>query len=96
MAHSGAYNTGGLNSGQVAIPTTSGGTLLIAANNRRDRITISNPGSGHTLYLGQTGLSSSTGYPLLSGAILVLHTTAAIYALADTAQITVSYFEETS
>jgi len=57
---------------QANIPTTAGGTLIVAARSGapgvgRTRVNIVNGGS-QTIYYGPTGLTSATGIPLAAGA----------------------------
>lgn len=80
-----------LATGQVSIATTS--TLLVAARATRQRVTIS-VGAANTCAFGNTGVTTTTGFPLqpVAGATMTLDTGAALFA-ACSATTTVSYVE---
>lgn len=64
-------NSATLNTGQVTVPSTEDGILLLAANADRKGAVISNPGSV-AVYIGAqaTGLSTGNGFALPPGAAL--------------------------
>ena len=91
-------------SGQKAIDTTVGGTLIVAAPNatygqeqggyllsNRD-IALSNS-SGAIVYLGPSGVTTTTGYPLAaSGTLKIqLHIDEALYGIVASTGSTVSF-----
>ncbi|WP_404480054.1 hypothetical protein [Novosphingobium sp. BL-52-GroH] len=82
----------GLNSGQVSVGTSS--TLVAAARAGRGKI-ILGVGAANTCAFGNTGVTTTTGYPLqpIAGASLTLDSSAAIYA-ACSATTTVSFLEQ--
>lgn len=51
----------------VASATTAGGTVLITASAARKELHIRNIDASITVYIGNTGLTSSTGYKLAAG-----------------------------
>ena len=73
-------NMSELASGQATI---TGATTLRAANALRRAITIKALTGGGTLYVGQSGLSTTDGYEVKGGESLTLNTTAAIYVNAS-------------
>lgn len=74
----------------VTIPTTAGGTLLKASNSTRRVLWIFNDGSTR-IYVGNTGLSASTGFPIDPKCTFPWASTAACYALAVTSSCSVMY-----
>jgi hypothetical protein len=83
---------GSLATGQVSVATTS--TLLVAARALRQRVTVS-VGAANTCAFGNTGVTTTTGFPLqpVAGATITLETNAALYAVCS-ATTTVSYVEQ--
>lgn len=91
-------------SNQVAVPTTVGGTQVIPPANTswlpaqndseapKRTIYVQNQGSA-TVYLGASGVSSSTGFPLAAGvsATLTLFPDESLYAISATGTQTVAY-----
>lgn len=55
-----------LTNAAVAPGNAPGGTLLLAANANRRRVTLVNDG-GVTVYLGKNGITAAAGYPLIPG-----------------------------
>lgn len=84
--------TATLATGQVSVATTS--TLVVAARTGRGKVTLA-VGAANTCAFGNTGVTTTTGFPLqpTAGASLTLDTSAAIYA-ACSATTTVSYVEQ--
>ena len=91
-------------SGQVAVTNSAGGTVIVAAANlnfpqsqgdyqlsNRD-VYLSN-GSGATVFLGPSGVTTSTGVPLAASTTLKmqLHLDEAIYGIVASTGSTVSY-----
>ena len=79
-----------------AAPTTTA-TLIVAARTGaagtgRVAATVFNSGST-TIFLGASGVTTSTGLPLLPGASLTLNTTAAIYGITSSGTGAVSAVE---
>ncbi|MFB0874555.1 MULTISPECIES: hypothetical protein [unclassified Sphingobium] len=84
--------TGTIATGQVSVGTSS--TLVAASRSGRGKIMLS-VGAANTCAFGNTGVTTSTGFPLPAtvGASLTLDTGAAIYA-ACSATTTVSFIEQ--
>lgn len=89
-----AKGTGSLATNQISVATTAGGTLIVAARAGRARVTITNLGTTD-VFVGNTGLTAANGQILIGtkGASITLHTSAAVYGIAGTAQ-SVSFIEE--
>ena len=77
--------------GQVSI--TNAATQIIAANSARSGVLITNPSTTVTVYVGLSGVTTSTGAILSPGASLTLPVTSAIYGIVATGSQTVSYVE---
>jgi delta 1-pyrroline-5-carboxylate dehydrogenase len=56
-----------LNTAQVTADTTVGGKLLAAAASTRQTLLLSNTSSANTVWLGQSGVDKTHGFPLLPG-----------------------------
>lgn len=84
--------TGSLATGQVSVTTAS--TQVVAARAGRGKVTIS-VGSANTCALGNTGVTTTTGFPLqpIAGASVTLDTSAAIFAICS-ATTTISFIEQ--
>lgn len=67
---------------QVATATTAGGTEVLPFKASRTRVILKNTDSSITIHVGTGTLSATTGYPLLAGQSVELHTQGAIKALA--------------
>jgi hypothetical protein len=88
-----------VNSNQVSIPTTAGGTLIWQAsvqtpNTSKMGITILNTDSTNTIYIGAPGLTASTGgggFPLKAGAAVTFRTQGPVYGLAVGGTVVVAY-----
>ena len=81
--------------GQVSIPVTAGGTLLIASNTSRKSLLIQNIGS-FAMFCGNTGLSATTGYQVVVGASFLDDTavfTGAVYCIGSGGTTTAVYRE---
>lgn len=88
--------TGALSSSITAadIDVASTATEIVAANTSRQALTIWNNGS-ETIYLGGSGVTTSTGLPLEAGTgVDFSHTTAAIYGICSTGPVDTRYLEE--
>lgn len=82
----------GLNgTGQVSVGASS--TQIIAANTARAGVLITNPSSTVTVYLGVTGVTTSTGAILGPNQSITLPVTSAIYGVVASSTQTVSYVE---
>lgn len=77
--------------GQVTITSTA--TNIIAQNTARQGVVITNSSATITVYVGTSGVTSSTGLPLTPGQAITLPTTAAVYAIASSTSGTVGYLE---
>lgn len=86
-----SVSKGGSNmaTGQVAVTTSA--TLVAAARAGRQMITLS-PTTAVVYYVGNTGVTSSTGLYVAAGASITLETAAAVYAVGASA-VTISYIE---
>lgn len=79
--------------GNVDIPTTAGGTLLLAANANRRVAWLFNDGSAR-VYVGPTGLTSTANsYPLEPKSQIPWEADDAIYALSSSGTQKVYYME---
>ncbi|WP_416463169.1 hypothetical protein [Sphingomonas sp. VDB2] len=93
---SGAYvvakGSGSMATGQISVGTSS--TLVAAARAGRSKIML-NVGAANSCAFGNSGVTTTTGFPLqpVAGASLLLDTSAAIYA-ACSATTTVSFIEQ--
>jgi hypothetical protein len=76
---------------QVSIGT--GATQIIAANATRAGVLVSNPSSTVSVYLGGSGVTTSTGQILSPGNSITLPVSSAIYGVVATSTQTVSYVE---
>jgi hypothetical protein len=92
IVDSAATGVGLLNAtGQVSVGT--GSTQIIAANTSRSGVLITNPSSTVTVYIGNSGLTTSTGAILPPSSSLTLPVTSAIYGIVASSTQTVSYVE---
>jgi hypothetical protein len=84
--------------GHGSANATVGGGQIVAANNTRRRITFWHRGIAGQgdVYLGAGGVSVGAGayLPALSGASVVVQSRAAIHAIADINNASLSYLEE--
>lgn len=84
-----------MNHAQVSIPTTAGGTLLIATNASRKSLMIQNIGS-YAMFCGNTGLSATTGFKVDIGASFFDDTAVfngAVYCIGSGGTTTAAYRE---
>ncbi len=82
-----------LASGRANVTTTAG--AAIAARDTRKRVVLlALPTNTDIIDVGDSGVSSGSGFPLYPGASLTLHTTAAIYADAASGTQVLAYVEE--
>ena len=79
-----------LSTGQVSVGTAA--TQIIGANTNRYEVVITNP-STVTVYVGGSGVSTTTGHAIPAGGSITLKSTAAIYGVVATATQTVTYAE---
>ena len=77
--------------GQVSVGATA--TQIIAANATRAGVLITNPSATVSVYIGLSGVTSSTGAILGPGQSLTLPVTSAVYGIVGTGTQTVSYVE---
>lgn len=80
---------GSIATGQVSVTTSS--TLVVAARTARQKVTIT-PTSSTVFYVGNAGVTTTTGLYVAAGAAITLDTSAAIYAVGASA-LTVSFVE---
>lgn len=76
----------------VSIPTTAGGTLLKAANATRRVLWVFND-SGVRIYVGDSGVSATVGYPVEPKAQFPWTATKACYALSTSGTVSVFYID---
>lgn len=82
-----------LTTAQVSVDTTSGGVLVAALNTSRKFLEITNTSSSVNVYIGNTGLTTSTGHVLPPGSSFTLDSTictGAIYGIVVTGSVTVT------
>ena len=84
------------NTGQVSI--TNSATSILAANSKRMRLTLVMLGTTADVYLGASGVSTSTGqlFAAIKGNQILIRSTAAIYGIVASSTQTITYLEETS
>lgn len=92
IVDSAATGVGVLNAtGQVSVGNSA--TQIIAANTSRSGVVITNPSASTTIYVGTSGVTTSTGAILPPGSSLTLPVTSAVYGIVATGTQTVSYAE---
>jgi len=77
---------------QNTISVTTSSTLIKASNSSRLGMIIKNYGTA-TLYVGVTGVTTSTGTRIKPGNYIYIYDTAAIYGVASAGTIDVRYLE---
>lgn len=87
-------NIGGtaINSGQTTVDTTAGGVQIIAAQETRKSVMLTNRGAV-IVYVG-TGTVTSSFYALYPGEGLTINSTVAIKGLAASSTAVMHYLEE--
>lgn len=77
--------------GQVIITTVP--TLIIAANNKRKRLILTTTGK---VYLGNSTVSTKTGYGLPPGMQMVIQDTTAVYGVMEKSPVNalIHFWEE--
>jgi hypothetical protein len=85
-----------INVNQVSIPTTAGGTLIWqpsvqTPNTSKMGITILNTDATNTVYVGNQGVTASTGFPLKAGAAVTFRTQGPVYGLGVGGTVVVAY-----
>ena len=81
--------------GQASVTSSASAVVASrtgAAGTGRADVTIFNSGT-NTVFLGASGVTSSTGIHLLAGANITLTTQSAIYAITASGSSTISYVE---
>ncbi len=78
-------------SGQVSVSTTG---VLVAARTGRRSVIVKNTDTATTIYIGPSGVSSSTGMPLKAGESTSVNTSAVLHAVSASGTVTVAYVEE--
>jgi len=76
---------------QVALTTTA--AQVVAARATRRNVLIVNTDTAITVYVGNTGVTSATGLPILPGQGITIPSVAAQFAVAASGTPTVAYFE---
>ena len=77
--------------GQVSV--TTGATQIIGSNTSRGGLLITNPASSVVVFIGGSGVTSTTGQELLAGNSISLPDVAAVYGIVATGSQTVSFIE---
>ena len=79
--------------GQVNIPTTAGGTLLLAqlSSGNRSDVTFLNMDDANTVYIGNNGLTANNGFPIAPGAAITRSFNSSVYALSVGGTVRVAY-----
>ena len=88
--------TGSIATNQVSVTNSAGGTLIVAARALRTGVLVINLTGTDTLYIGNTGLTTGNGLPIVAipGAGAEIDTTAAVYGIiAGGAAQTVGFLE---
>lgn len=81
-----------ITSGQATLSTAA--SQVVALSTTRRSIVIRNNDASISIYVGVTGVTSSTGVLVKAGESISINTTAAIFAVAASATPTVSYLAE--
>jgi len=84
-------NSGTMNYGAVTISTSA--TTIKASNGDRKRILIRNNHVSESLYIGDSGVTTSDGKEISPGQSIVLFTQDTIYGIADSSLDDVRYLE---
>lgn len=79
--------------GQSAPTTSSGSTAIASVRETRKRIVLVNHGTVD-VFIGASGVTTSTGLKLAVGAALTVYTTAAVYGVTASGTGAVHYIEE--
>lgn len=77
--------------GQQALTTTA--AQVVAARSTRRNVLIVNTSTTITVYVGNTGVTSATGVPILPNASITIPSVTAQFAVAASGTPTVAYFE---
>lgn len=86
-------NSASINTNSVNVTTV--GSLIIAQNLSRKRITLKNHADAVVpVYIGPSGVTISTGHRLDIGDSITINTTAAIYGRTSGSNQTITYLEE--
>ncbi len=80
--------------GQVNVLTTAGGTLIVAARIGRKSLNIENTDGTNYIAVGNTGLTLANGHIIRAGIASPFNTQGAVYGIASTATVAVSYWED--
>lgn len=83
-----------VNHGQISVDSTAGGTLIRAADAGRKALVLHNEGTT-TVWVGNTGLTTATGFPVLAGEKFTCEAGVAVYGIRAGAAEDVAYWEET-
>lgn len=81
-----------LTSGQVALSTTAASVATVSATRRA--ITVKNIDATISVYVGITGVTSSTGYLLKAGEFVRIESGAAVFAVAASGTPSVAFIAE--
>jgi len=75
-----------------AVTVTSSATVIVTENNARKKILIRNIGAD-TIYIGEAGVTVTTGIPLDSNVCIVLNTSDAISGIVSSTSSEIRYIE---
>jgi len=76
---------------RITVMTTA--VQIVAARTGRKRLTIRNTDAANDIYLGTSGVTTTTGHLLPKGQEIVLFTEAAVYGIGTTTTV-VTFLEE--
>jgi len=81
-------------SGQTAIVSPANASASFSSSQTRRQVTVTNHG-GHTVYLGDSAVTSSNGYLLTDGSsvTMVLYAQDGLYGVSSGSSSVVSYIE---
>lgn len=80
-----------LNNGQVYITGTA--TLVVPVNASRRSVTIKNQSPSVTIYVGKTGVTTTTGIELKAGESISIDFVGAIYAISESGLPVIGFIE---
>lgn len=85
-----------INTAQVTVNDAGGGTLIRAADAGRSSLTLYNADTTDTVYIGNSGVTTATGFALLPGEKFTIEAGAAVYGITGAGlSAPVHYWEET-
>jgi hypothetical protein len=80
-----------IQTGQVSVPTAA--TQIVGQYSSRSGLVLTNTGSV-TVYIGEnSGVTTSTGYPLAASASVSFSTTGAVYGITGSSEATIGWLQ---